>query len=148
MHALAPHYSLLLCVPEHYPFEKSKFYTVSQTLKNCPFLVLAEEVYNPCNLSKRTHYHLFNCLLLIHFKLSLYTVLTNLKERLDMCFVDCEGDMCFVDCEGDMCFVDCEGEDLFRTTRAQFYLQKRTRKNEHEKMALVQELKYVKMQIT
>ena len=37
----------------------------------------------------------------------------------------------------DMCFVNCEGEDLFCTTWAQLYLQKRKGKNEHEKIALV-----------
>ena len=46
-----------------------------------------------------------------------------------------------------MFFVDCEGGNLFFATWAQFYLQKRIGTNEHEKVAVVQELKQVKMQM-
>ena len=34
-------------------------------------------------------------------------------------------------------FFDCEGEDLFCRPLAQFFLQKRRKKSEHEKMALM-----------
>ena len=43
-HALAPHYSLLLSVSEHYSHDESKFYTVSQTQKIVVCLFLAEQV--------------------------------------------------------------------------------------------------------
>ena len=52
--------------------KKSKFYTDSQTLKNCLCLLLAEQMCDPCNWTKRIHYHFFQLLIvdslhIIHF---------------------------------------------------------------------------------
>ena len=60
----------------------------------------------------------------------MHTTLRNLKERLDVWFVD------------------CEEEDLSSRTRAQFYLGKRIDKIEFEEIGTCAGFEIVKMQIT
>ena len=59
MHALAPHYSLLYVYQSIAPLKKANSTLCHKPLNKCLCPLLAEQVFDPCNLSKKIPYHLF-----------------------------------------------------------------------------------------